>query len=519
MATRGAVQATASGPQAARDSKGLGPQAIADEIRRLSNVGLYAIPVRMFWNEKKGTKDADFPPKYAHITTSWLWEQSINDAMRQRMDANGVAILTGPSQLIVIDVDVFSKGTKKPGIELWNRLVDEHGEPTTLQAKTWSGGKHFFFKARTPGLKCTRNFSGIKVDTSVYGIDGRARGGVVFAHPASYVKDQGKLATYEWLNGPSSFEACQDVPPWLTSFLNDHVQQTAADEIDTNNFVKRPKEYGSRESDSIATPSAMDNATSMPLAPLENVQNTVALPGLERALEKIKNMLHAKVPNDASTFNGVGERTPNGWQVLKFKTNGIRTCLNGHQHVSNNFSNLSNGGVFAYRCLSSECIDRPKPLLGAYFWPECLPLRAEGELFKTCESYILPFEPSTDESDEKREKNDDDIRTRKAKLDLLDLALRIMNHYFAVVRSTKAVYLETISSRDANGRLEPEETIHRSGRDFLEVCRNFQLQSLPGKSKEVAKFWESSFRRREFRSCSSRTRQRGPHDISICSPG
>jgi hypothetical protein len=97
MATLGAVQATASGPQAAKDSKGLGPQAIADEIRRLSNVGLYAIPVRMLWNEKKGTKDADFPPKYAHITTSGLWEQSINDAMRQRMDANGVAILQVPA--------------------------------------------------------------------------------------------------------------------------------------------------------------------------------------------------------------------------------------------------------------------------------------------------------------------------------------------------------------------------------------------------------------------------------------
>ncbi|GAQ93344.1 hypothetical protein KFL_014570010 [Klebsormidium nitens] len=102
------------------------------------------------------------------------------------------------------------------------------------------------------------------------------------------------------------------------------------------------------------------------------------------------------------------------------------------------------------------------------------------------------------ENDEKRRKKEDDVRTSKAKLDLLDLALRIMNHYFAVVRSTKAVYLETIYSRDANGQLEPEETIHRSGRDFLEICRNFQLQSLSGKSKEVAKFWESSPKRREY---------------------
>ena len=83
-------------------------------------------------------------------------------------------------------------------------------------------------------------------------------------------------------------------------------------------------------------------------------------------------------------------------------------------------------------------------------------------------------------------------------MDLHNLTLQIMNHYFAVVRSTKAVYLETIYSRDANGKLEPEETIHRSGRDFLEVCRNFEFQSLPGKNKEVARFWESSPKRREY---------------------
>ncbi|GAQ91963.1 hypothetical protein KFL_008920020 [Klebsormidium nitens] len=102
------------------------------------------------------------------------------------------------------------------------------------------------------------------------------------------------------------------------------------------------------------------------------------------------------------------------------------------------------------------------------------------------------------DSEEKRKKEEDDERTKRAKTDMHDLVLRIMNHYFAIVRSTKAVYLETIYSRDENGQLQPEETIHRSGRDFSEVCRNFQLQSLPGKSKEVARFWESSPKRREY---------------------
>ncbi|GAQ92179.1 hypothetical protein KFL_009390050 [Klebsormidium nitens] len=489
-------QATAPGPQAAKDSRALGLTAVADELPWLSNVGLYAIPVRLFWNAEKGTKEVDFPKNYAHITTPGLWEQSINEAMRQRMDANGVAILTGPSQLIVIDVDVSSSDTKKPDIELWDRLVEKHGEPQTLKAQSGSGGLHFYFKANSPGLKCTRNFSGIKVDKSVYGVDGRARGGVVFAYPARYVKDQGKLATYKWINGPPSFEACQEMPPWLTSFLNDHVQQTAADEIDTGKFVER---HGSRENDSIATPSAMDHATSMPSAPLEDVQNTVALPGLERALEEIKKMLHAKVPNDASTFSGVGERTPNGWRILKFKTNGIRTCLNGHQHVSNQFSILSNGGVLVYRCLSLECIDQPKPLLGTYFWPECLPLRADGKFIEDCERYLLPFKPSEDKDRNKKKSKEDDDRTKKAKTDLQDLILRMMNHYFAVVvGTTRAVYFETIYSRDASGRIQQEETINRSGHNFLERCKNLQLCSLPGRSKEVAKFWESSPKRREY---------------------
>lgn len=432
------------------------------------------------------------------MTTPQLWQESIDDAMVQRKDANGVAILTEPSGLFAIDVDVSSKEKKRAGVELWRKLVEKHGEPQTLKAQTGSGGFHYYFKATTPGLRCTRNFAGIRVDETVFGIDGRARGGVVFAHPARYIKDQGKVASYQWLNGLPSFDACEDMPPWLTIFLNDHVQQTATGETETRKLVETPKEHKSRENDYSATPSATINATPMPSAPLEDAQNTVALPGLKDGLQEIETLLRRKVQVDTSTFNGVGKRTPNGWQILKFKTNGTRTCLNGHQHVKNNFSIFSNGAILVYRCLSSECNELPKRLLGTYFWPECLPLRAEGELFRKSEGYVPSFELPTDKGGEKDKRKEDNDRTKKAKFELQDLALRIMNHYFAVVRSTKAVYLETIYLRSANGQLQPEETIDRSGRDFLEVCKNFQLQSLPGKSKEVAKFWESSPKRRKY---------------------
>jgi hypothetical protein len=158
----------------------------------------------MFWNEKEGTKGADFPHKYAHITTPELWKHSINEAMRQRKDANGVAILTRPSRVFVVDADVSSKDNKEPGIKLWNRLVKEYGEPQTLKAQTGSGGLHFYLKANSPGLKCTRNFETIKVDDNVYRIDGRAGGGVVMLTPQATSRNRESL---QHPNGSTGLQA------------------------------------------------------------------------------------------------------------------------------------------------------------------------------------------------------------------------------------------------------------------------------------------------------------------------
>ncbi|GAQ93078.1 hypothetical protein KFL_012860020 [Klebsormidium nitens] len=220
MATLAMVGASIPRARAAKDPKALGPVSIGSEIQRLCNNGLYALPVSVSWDQNSGSKQADFPRKYAHIKDTEAWRHSINQTMKEKRDANGLAILAGVSGVYVIDVDVAAKGGKRPGIELWQQLVEIHGEPETLKARTGSGGLHLYFKLDSPGLTWRRNFQGLKVDDETFCVDGRGIGGVVFASPTSYSIAYGKLATYEWINGPPSYEACHDMPTWLAKLVN-----------------------------------------------------------------------------------------------------------------------------------------------------------------------------------------------------------------------------------------------------------------------------------------------------------
>jgi hypothetical protein len=106
MSATGPEHASTPGPQTPKLSQCSGPQGIRGEIQRLAAAGLYAIPVHLRWNAKKGLKVPRFPRKYKHIETPESWRKSLNSAMKDRKDANGVAILTGPSRLFTIDVDV-----------------------------------------------------------------------------------------------------------------------------------------------------------------------------------------------------------------------------------------------------------------------------------------------------------------------------------------------------------------------------------------------------------------------------
>jgi hypothetical protein len=201
-------------------SKALGPRGIREKIMRLRDGGLYAIPVRVDWNLKTSKKESKFPCTWGQIIDPQSWYESINAALLQQADANGVAILTGPSGLYTIDVDIDANNPKKlPGIDLWNRLINIHGKPDTLRARTASGGLHYLFRSNSPGLSSKKNFATVKDGKYTYGIDARCWGGCIFAEPTSYVKE-GQVVAYEWLNGPPSYEACKEIPGWLIDLVN-----------------------------------------------------------------------------------------------------------------------------------------------------------------------------------------------------------------------------------------------------------------------------------------------------------
>lgn len=129
--------------------------------------------------------------KGKHPPKKFLWKREASSDVEQIKqwftpeDHNNIAIMTGQvSELTVLDIDM-SDG--KPGVDNWNRLNKEIGEPQTLIAQTGSGGMHFFFKYYS-GLKTSSN-------TIEEGIDCRNDSGYVVAPPSLH--RSGKL--YSWL--------------------------------------------------------------------------------------------------------------------------------------------------------------------------------------------------------------------------------------------------------------------------------------------------------------------------------
>lgn len=141
-----------------------------------------------------------------HVTTD---EQQIQEWWAKWPDANyGVA--TGPSELVVIDIDVpkSSGYIEGPyGIDAWCWLVFNAGlkkEPRTLEIDTPSGGQHIYWLANK-AIE-VRNSAGKLAP----GVDVRADGGYVVG-PGSRT-EQG---TYEY-NGQRKVEK---IPSWLRSAL------------------------------------------------------------------------------------------------------------------------------------------------------------------------------------------------------------------------------------------------------------------------------------------------------------
>lgn len=154
-----------------------------DHALRYAGLGWHVFPVKPRDKTpltEHGLKDAttDEP----HIRAWWTrWP-----------DAN-VGISTGPSRLLVIDVDVGldSSGNPKKGGESWNRLADElgHAAVNTIRAKTGSGGLHFYFQQAPEGrLGNSAGKLGPHLDT-------RGEGGYVVAPPSQHKSGN----RYEWV--------------------------------------------------------------------------------------------------------------------------------------------------------------------------------------------------------------------------------------------------------------------------------------------------------------------------------
>ncbi len=119
-----------------------------------------------------------------------------------------VAVVTGKvSGIFVLDIDV-KNGAK--GAESISELEKEFGAlPHSVEALTWSGGRHVFFKYPEKGVGCK---TGVRP-----GIDIRGDGGYVIAAPSVI---EGRPYAWEVSHHPDE-TMIADAPEWLLDLLED----------------------------------------------------------------------------------------------------------------------------------------------------------------------------------------------------------------------------------------------------------------------------------------------------------
>ncbi|REE96633.1 bifunctional DNA primase/polymerase [Thermomonospora umbrina] len=136
-----------------------------------------------------------------------------------------VGIATGPSGLIVIDLDLPKPGETVPpewtmpgvnnGADAFALLCERHGQPfpfETFTVKTRRGGMHLYFTA--PDRVQLRNTAGSKGKGLGWCIDTRAHGGYVVG-PGSFVDLPDGTGPYTVThNAPAA-----PLPDWLTELL------------------------------------------------------------------------------------------------------------------------------------------------------------------------------------------------------------------------------------------------------------------------------------------------------------
>lgn len=164
-------------------------------------------------------------PRCRNGHVSWEARATADTGRIRRGWATGeynVGIATGPSGLVVVDLDQPKPGEAPParwagegvtdGADVLAALCEQHGEPfpwETMTARTPSGGMHLYFTA-PPGAGLRNSAGGLG-----WLVDTRACGGYVIAPGCEVDRGGGSTGRYELLyDRPPA-----PLPGWLASLL------------------------------------------------------------------------------------------------------------------------------------------------------------------------------------------------------------------------------------------------------------------------------------------------------------
>lgn len=187
----------------------------------LAAMGWHLFPLRPGTKTPAGHREADCPRTGRCAETHQTPEMRATtdpDVLRTAWEATAwnIGLATGPSRLIVVDLDVPKPGTSDPdGMTALAELADrlDVTVPATYCVTTPRGGRHLYFRA-PPGVHL-RNTKG----TLAPNIDTRAEGGYVVA-PGSVLPHGG----YELADESDPAE----LPAWLVQACLAHRPTTAA---------------------------------------------------------------------------------------------------------------------------------------------------------------------------------------------------------------------------------------------------------------------------------------------------
>lgn len=145
-------------------------------------------------------------PASPHGLLDATTDTGVIEAWWRDMALANIGISTGPSGLLVVDVDM-NPWKAKQGAASWEALMAQHEHVETYTVRTWSGGLHFYYKAPEGGLRSTSDVLGPDIDT-------RGLGGYVVAAGSKVSEDGHKGEYVVEHDAPIA-----DCPAWIVEAL------------------------------------------------------------------------------------------------------------------------------------------------------------------------------------------------------------------------------------------------------------------------------------------------------------